>query len=202
MKNEDFYNQKIEELRQEGVTLKLSESDHILYMETRCSGFFIDSPLTFALAKGRKDSFEIFLHEYSHFTQYKENSPFWTGNKIHSFEAGDIIDLWISGKVDLNPVQLDDIFRRVMAVEYDCEQRTVQLIKDNSLDVNIENYIKKANAYVLSYQLVKKYRRWYVEGMSPYSVESIIEKMPSEWKDINEVLSEELEIAFRPSFFK
>lgn len=185
-----------EKCQQLGVLLLLEESEGIEFQNTGiiCNGYFVDQPipkLGVAIKKKLQDWFLVLIHEYSHLEQWAENSPTWTNNKIGHQDASDLLDLWLNHEVDLDQDTLDKIFQINIELESDCEKRAIQNIIKFNLEVNIEEYIQKANAYVLFYHVMKKYRRWYQIGKEPYSLPEIWSKMPTQMNlDYNQISDE------------
>jgi hypothetical protein len=88
------------------------------------------------------------------------------------------LDEWLTGE------EVEDIDQHISNcrdLELDNEKRTVEVIKKFNLDVDIDHYIKKANAYVQFYNYMKYSRRWCTPERSPYTNEKIISSMPNEF---------------------
>jgi hypothetical protein len=48
---------------------------------------------------------------------------------------------------------------RTVGVEFDCETRTVNLIKEMQLAISEKEYAQKANAYLMIHYFAKKHRK-------------------------------------------
>jgi hypothetical protein len=118
----------------------------------------------------RKDWIEILVHEYCHLTQWVDGFHLWE----ISDDALNKIDKWLGGGIVQN---IDKHLAIARDLELDNEKRSVALIKKWGLKVNVENYIRKANAYVQFYNYMGISRRWSKPGNSPYSNKKVIKTM-------------------------
>lgn len=180
------------------VKLLLSKESHVESGSILCNGYFSDEPkptLAVAMGKPIEQWLPILVHEYCHMRQWIEQSPYWTGNKLGKFEATDIIDMWLQDMVELSDSQKDLYFSKVIMVEKDCEERVVKLIKQFNLPIDPELYTQKANAYVLFYNVVKKYRKWYRPNQEPYNLAHIYEIMPKDFSGEYLSITEDQETA-------
>ena len=119
----------------------------------------------------RPDALEILAHEFGHFTQWKENIDLWEAVNV----SMPLVDDWLGGKDVPNIKKHLAVCRDL---ELDNEKRSVKIIKKFGLDIDIDRYIKKANAYVFFYTRLLATRKWATPKNSPYSNQKIIEKMP------------------------
>jgi hypothetical protein len=110
----------------------------------------------------RSDSLGILAHEYAHLTQWDEGIKLWdeSGNSMEK------IDSWLGGKRVHN-------IKRHLAVsrdlELDNERRTAKLIKKWKLSIDLNDYVKRANAYVHFYNWMYFSRKWSTPKNSPYT---------------------------------
>lgn len=118
-------------------------------------GYFSDGdPLDFSVAIKDPEWFTTFVHEYCHFLQYKEGKFIGdVAEKINNF------DEWLAGSIELEPEALEESTRLYQLCELDCEQRTVALLKEHKIVFDYETYIQDANAYVLSYEIIRCSRK-------------------------------------------
>ena len=86
-------------------------------------------------------------------------------------------DKWLNGKEYSNEA-INHHINNLIELEADCEQKTLNFIKNNHLDFDIKTLTQKANAYILFYHHVKKSGSWYDLGKEPYNNEKIFNKMP------------------------
>jgi hypothetical protein len=86
-------------------------------------------------------------------------------------------------------------------LELDNEKRTVKIIKEFSLPINITQYIKKSNAYVHFYNYMLISRRWCTPKNSPYTNKKVIESMSGKFDMEYKTLSKNLENIFTEEGF-
>ena len=166
--------------KENNIKLVLSPEKGVKFSEggILCNGYFDDITSTLACALGKDVSqwLVILLHESCHMDQWVEKVPEWTEN------AGmDNIEKWLNGDDSVNMKNIDNEIRTSIIVEVDCEKRTVEKIKKYGLDsiINIDEYIKKSNAYVLFYLWMRKNRKWYEIGKEPYNITDVVSVMPN-----------------------
>jgi hypothetical protein len=120
-----------------------------------CLGYFdewYEAGPRYAVAIGTKVSqwLPIAVHEFAHLMQWIEKVPAWTDQSIApSVCALDRLIEWVRGK-EFTESELDFLVRVAQEVERDCEERTVKLIIEHRLPVNLARYTKQANAYIYS----------------------------------------------------
>ena len=145
-----------------------------------CSGYFVDygNP-TLAVAMGKPvDQWVMVLaHESSHMDQWIEKSSAWTNNFVNGKESVDYIDEWCNGK-DISEEELNDLIKRSIGEEWDCERRTIEKAKEYNLPINIKEEAQKANSYILFYTMLKETRKWNKPGQAPYQIKEVWSQMP------------------------
>ena len=134
--------------------------------------------LTCAVGKPLEEWLPTFVHETCHKDQCIEQVDVWTDGIYGAYESMDFIDLWIRNLIELSPKQKDRYFKASIMVELDCEIRAIAKMEKYNLPINVIEYIQKANAYVLFYQVMRLTRKWYTIGKEPYNVESVWKAMP------------------------
>ena len=164
------------ELKKEGFKADLRNVSYVkLGPNIRCSGYFDDATKVLVCSMNKPDALDILVHEFSHFTQWKDQCKAWTN-------LGDSIDYmhsWLEGE------EVDNIEQHIMTardLELDNEKRAVKLIKKFGLSINIDAYIKRANAYVLFYNHMLTVRRWCKPTNMPYENKRVVEVMPINFK--------------------
>jgi len=174
-----------------GVKCRLKNVTYVkLSGNIKCSGYFDSEVPELVVAMNRKDWIEILVHEYCHLTQWVEQIPLW--NK--SATSLGKIDIWLSGG------EVKSINRHLGVardLELDNEKRSVALIKEWGLKVDVEHYIQKANAYVQFYNYMGITRRWSKPGNSPYSNENLINEMPDKFNMNYKKMSKKVEKVFK-----
>lgn len=165
------------------VTSELLDDDFSVLIHQKknvndCGGWFDPYNREFVVSMKNKMGFEILIHEYCHYIQWKIRRR-WFGNRA---KACGIVFEWIDGK-NYSKKVLDKAFRDVLELELDCELNSIALIKSYKLDVDIEKYVNASNAYLLFYQIVRKHRKWCRNG-SPYN-SKIMKLMDSTHKPLD-----------------
>jgi hypothetical protein len=157
-----------------GIKCKLKPVSYLrLSNNIKCSGYFDESSLELVCAMNREDSLEILVHEYAHMTQWLDNCDIW--KKMIKYDSVNKMDAWLSKKEVVRDYKKHiDI---VKYLELDNEKRSVNIIKKFNLDIDLDHYIKKANAYVQFYNHIKTTRRWSTPKNSPYTNVSVINVM-------------------------
>jgi len=174
----EFVNHVERQCKEHGVELELSDRSYLdLSDQIKCGGYFDSDIPKLACAKGNKNFKELFVHEYCHMTQWLEKLPLWD----ESIESINLIDRWIEKKEIKN---IKNHIRLAKELELDNEKRVVETIRKWKLDIDIEQYTKKANAYVLFYLYLQESRKWSVPGNSPYENKRILEHMSDKF-DMN-----------------
>ena len=126
------------------------------------------------VAAGAIGWFEVFVHEYGHFTQWRDQCRPWRDLK----DSCQIFDAWINTGKDFSDKTVDRAYKAVRNMELDCERRAVKLIKKFDLPIDVKSYIKKANVYIYYHAYIRKYRKWY-KDTAPYRSKRICKLMPT-----------------------
>lgn len=170
----------IERCREHKVKIILDPTKVEFAPGSECSGLFSQDPLELTVAINRPVEMwlPVMVHESCHMDQHLENSKIWTDCYIKDHDSSNILDMWLSGVVDLNPVQLKDVLDRLLNMELDCERRSVEKIKKFKLPIDPTEYIQKANAYVYFYRAIARTRKWTSAERSPYRNNAVWPLMP------------------------
>lgn len=193
-KTEAFISFVKEECKKNGVIFKPYKRGYIkLTNDIKCGGFFDDGSdpetrkATLAFAQGRADYLELLVHEYCHMTQWIDGIDLW------EVSAGSMstVDEWLSG-VDHPMEKVEAALNASRDLELDNEKRSAEMFKKWDLPVDVDLYIKKANAYVLFYNYLKTSRKWSVPGNAPYTNKNILEAMSDKFDMDYENLSDGL----------
>jgi len=148
----------------------------VLSGNIRCSGYFCEETMRLVVAGNSKDWLGILVHEYAHLTQWQDKSTnIWkTGSTGVTH-----LDDWLGGK-KIRSVK--KAIEQSRDLELDNEKRSVKLIKKWKLPIDLNDYIKKANAYVQFYNYMRYSKRWSRPGNAPYSNKVIYEAMPTNFR--------------------
>lgn len=183
-----FISYAIMELLDAEVTIHLAQEEFVHEPSDgiECNGFFSDNePPEFycALGKPFDDWFYIFIHEFCHFEQWRERIPLWFDTEGQEIEAKYFN--WITGELELSKRTAKKYMQIMRALELDCEKRATEKMKEFKIQIDIEEYTKRCNAYVFFYNYTLLRRKWYSSGTypEPYRVPEILAIMPSTFLD-------------------
>ena len=189
-----------------GVAITMLPTESVLYgtqQDIRVSGYFIDRPLV-KLCVGVGGDFDrwmpILLHEACHMDQWIENDPTWSEAFLDGREATDWLDDWTRSRIELNDERKQDVIRRAMLVEMNCEQRVVKAVARYGIPMDVESYIQKANAYVFSYAWAGISRQWHSEERAPYRLPEVWQAAPTRFPLDLSTIPDELLTAYRNAY--
>lgn len=131
-----------------------------------CGGYFDGDAKVLAVATGRDTQVWLgtLLHEYCHVTQWVESQPLW-----RAYDEG--MWRWLDGNRVRDP---EKAVRSVQALEEDCERRTIRLIQELGAPVDLERYVRGANAYIHFHNVLLETRKWYRPDASPIEDERVL----------------------------
>jgi hypothetical protein len=175
------------------ISCKLKDVNYLKPVPSiRCTGYFDDENKTLQVAMKQKDSFEILVHEYSHLTQWIDKVPVYM--KANKYLLA--VDKWIAG-TNLPSAVVDAAIQGTVDLELDNEKRAVKLIDKYNLSIDIDAYIKKANAYLYFYHWMRRTRKWSGPNNSPYRNKNIIAAMPTTFRGKYDKLPKRFEKLFK-----
>ena len=150
-----------------GVAVLLQPTPKVFSGNVYSGGYFDGDNRVLAVGIGRdEDSWlGILLHEYCHLTQWVENQPVWRQYREEMWD-------WLAGKRIRNPEQA---VRSVQATEEDCERRTIRLAVEMQAPIDLEKYIRGANAYIHFHNVILETRKWYREDASLIDDPAVLE---------------------------
>ena len=196
--DKNFVGYAIAECVKKGVSVYFKNKDFVWTDNTKCSGFFDENNkiIVVATKKSQKNFFPIFVHEFCHFQQWSEEDPVFldTSNNI---ELDSDMWNWLEGE----KVPMSRVRKSILAyqkLELDCEKRVIQKIKDFGLSIEMNNYIKMANVYVLFYSLLLKTRKWYYKP--PYNSSKLLKIIPNEFITSFEIPEKFEKIAYKECY--
>ncbi len=147
-----FIGYAINDLLNHNVSITLRSKK---YLRDITDGWFSsDKKLKFVCNLGDcKDlRISIFLHEYSHFIQWKTKSHYWIGE-----EYNNAYQEYFEFKGIENQLKYQHL---IQEVEQDCDKIAVNLIKKHMLDIDIDQYIRESNWYIWMYNIVSELNKW------------------------------------------
>lgn len=155
MTNEEFIGMTIPQLIEEGITVKLLKQSR----SRGCAGWFDSGKKELVVCTKHPDFFMVYIHEFCHFIQWRDHKEMW--DKLT--EGTSKFFNWLHN---------DGVHggrKQAQELELDCEQRAVKLIKAHELEVDLDKYIQKANAYLYSYLITEKKQKWPVATNKVYA---------------------------------
>jgi len=166
-----------------GVVNELLEDKFSVFLHQKvkvedCGGWFDCEEKELTVALDNPMGFEILIHEYSHFQQWKHFKEWFLK---HNGGVG-ILFGWLDD-TDYSDDILDLAWRDTVALELHCEQLSLNLIETFDLPVDVDKYRRAANAYLLFYQFVRSKRLW--SKKSPYNNDAILAAMPNELQTLD-----------------
>lgn len=181
----DIFYETLQKAYRNGIKVTISE-DYIIKDGLDFGGYFDvkEKELAIATVYSPDVWVPIFIHESCHLDQWLEGTDIWTEN---TDGLEDFID-WLQNKKEFeNPDDLSGMCRSAQLIEVDCEKRTVEKCKEWGIKLP-SDYIRRANAYILSYQWCRINRKW----MGDYEDKRILKLIPNKWMDSYEDISKNL----------
>lgn len=176
IETEDLFKYTIRKALANGITMNFVDAESVIAPDgLECAGYFESDDELFAIATGQPPSewIPLFLHESCHMDQYIEGSPVWFDNYKNLEKFFSILTGEYEPK---NAEEISRLRKSVIAIELDCEKRTVSKSKFWKININRPLYIKQANAYMISYLWMEKHKKW-IHGV--YENPSVYKLMPS-----------------------
>lgn len=180
---EDFLEKVKKDCIKNDVRLFLHHEKYVVEEWGGCAGYFdaTDRMIVVATKKKKSDWLGVLAHEYCHMLQWSRSINIWNDCFENGLDTFEMIDLWLKDLVELTDEQKHSYIDRTIKLERDCEQRTVSMIIKYDLPIDIDEYIRYANAYIGFYAAMAEYRTWYDPLKAPYNSKRIAAKMPSDF---------------------
>ncbi len=209
-----FIADSIFELIEHEVAVFLGNEDHVrLYDSIDVNGYFILYPeRKFAIATGMplENWLPVFVHEFNHFRQWKEQDPIYLkafphGKPGDDREAIEFINEWVEREVEFSDTEIQFYIERAREMEADCERRAYRMIEERNLPIDLATYAQMSNAYIHFYNFVGKNREWYAIGKEPYRTLQVVQAMNTtiddDFSTINEEYMELFETHCMPEWY-
>jgi hypothetical protein len=118
--------------------------------------------------------FEVFLHEYCHYLQWKNNRDLWD----RSLLTYDTLFEWIDKpESNYTEEELNQSLHDILELEHDCENKALRLLQNNPIEgVSVDKYIRAVNAYLLHYHINRSIRK---RPKNPIYSERVLSHMPN-----------------------
>ncbi len=178
-----FIADSIFELIEHNVEVLLGGTNYVRgrpYDSIKVNGYFILKPkriLAVATGMPLEVWLPVFVHEFNHFRQWKEQDPIYLRAFQDGREAIEFIDEWVDRMVDYPDEEIQSYIERAREMEADCERRTYRMIEEHNLPIDLANYAQISNAYIHFYNYVNRRREWYQVGKEPYRTLEIVQEM-------------------------
>ena len=173
-----FLNHVIKDCKENNIKFKFSKKSHVKLSEgSYCSGYFCeeDRELVVTTKPSQEEWLRLIVHEWNHMQQWKEQCPEWKADDVN-----EIFD-WYCGDVELHPKTAWKYSMTALNLELDCEKRSVETIILFDLPLDIQEYTRRANAYVMFYHAAYKNRSWSRKFREPYNIPEIVNAMSPEF---------------------
>ena len=171
------------------VKCNLNNTKQCNFGKGRCSGFFEQSIPELRVAMQNDVWLSILVHEYCHVRQWIEKDPIWIKNiEDKSYEEWERMS---QGE----EIDVEYHLSNIRELELNNERRSVALIKELDLPIDVRDYTKKANSYIMFYNYMKISKRWC--KFPPYKNKRIMEAMPDTFSLNYTKLPKRLETIYR-----
>lgn len=171
-----FFDFLYKTLKRYKCVLKISSSD-VFIDNNMVDGYFSWDSKEIMICIESINWLSTLVHEFCHLLIYKSCTR--KENNLRNKALGNMFD-WVSHDIELDEKEIIRSVNIVKHMELECERKTVEIIKEYSLPIDIVQYTKEANAYVLFHDFVKLNRQWttstYIANMT-----KVLECMSSEF---------------------
>lgn len=191
MSTSNLLGHMMEELVEAGIEIHLHPAKRIASDDGgTISGGFSDEEKLLEVAAKRDDWLLVLAHEYCHFKQWQDG----IFDELEVIAAYSVFTPWLLKKRELPPEMLETFIRKMQWLEWENENRTIELLRQFRVDFDEEDYIKKVNIYLHSYELCRRTRKWHKKSL--YDVPELLELVSGD-----EIIGEE-EWALLPEGFE
>lgn len=167
MTNEQFLGNTLAEMVSSGVTVQFNKR---IYNSKHSYNFFNDDPkpelYVNYFSEHIDDWFTIYIHEYGHFLQWKNEWEKWEPYNKYVVSMNSYLD-------NENNTVTRKTVRKIQEIEIDCEKKVLKLIKKHKLHIDVAEYTQNTNLYIYCHIFFRKYRKFY----TPYNKE-LLQMMP------------------------
>jgi hypothetical protein len=179
MTKSEFLAKAIQELLGDNISVFLHNKEQLA---GGYGGWFeAGDKMELVVAMKHKLSFEIFIHEYCHYLQWRENKEGWE----EQTPDYDLLFTWIMHlDKEYSEEQLQKSLETIIRFEHDCESRVLNLAEQLGIeDFDRPKYIRAVNAYLWSYHIAKELR---LKSKNTIYTPKIMEVMPDRFvEDVN-----------------
>lgn len=171
----DFVQKCMKELWKDGYTIQFVGLPNL----NGASGWFDAELQQFVVCVQNDYFFEVFLHEYNHYQQWKEDIKYW---KRVEQELSYFWKMTSRNAPPTKPYSIKRLRKAALAViklEMDCEMRAVKMIQEYGFSIDVEEYRKASNAYFWVYGFAVELGKWITKPI--YGIKGLVEKMGTEY---------------------
>ncbi len=182
------------------ITFLISGLDYVKWGDNKSNGFFNPETSEMAISIGKpvEKWLNTLVHESCHFDQWVQNCKEWRDMMAYKPDAcTQLFEYWVDGEKKITKEHAIKIAGIMRDLELDNERRTIEKIKKYNLPINIKEYAKGAGAYVMFYNYIGKYKKWYKIGKEPYNNKKIRRLMPTNLYGKYDKLTLKLEKLFK-----
>lgn len=181
------------------ITFLMSSLDYVQGGDNKSNGFFNEETKEMAISIGKpmEKWLDILVHESCHFDQWVQNCKVWRDMIAEKPNACIQLFEWLQDERKLSPEKAIKIASVMRDLELDNERRTIEKIKKYKLPINVKEYAQKAGAYIIFYNYIGKYKKWYKIGKEPYNNKKLRCLMPTNLRGKYDVLTPKLEKLFK-----
>lgn len=152
-----YFKEAVEELVDNKIDLHFSRTRKV----DDCGGYFCPETKALSVAIWNKDWFSIFIHEYNHYKQWKQQTKLWTSVEDIDFFA----DFPKRYALD------------TQLMEQECDRMVYKDIKYHKLE-GMKNYVSESNAYHVSYLNMVEKKKFLIK--SPFRFKDILDLCPND----------------------
>lgn len=186
------YFQKLDKKCQKhGITLKVG-GGKAFNLGGRCGGYFDDTNKILAVAIGIKNIGKIIAlaeHEANHMRQWLNPRSIWHRKGIKNGHAR--FSYYLAGQ---RIYKAEQCMMATLAIEHDCERKTLRALRKWQKYVNLKQATKRANSYLLSHWHMLETKKWPTN--TPYD-QKILKHCPDSLVKNPRKVPESLKKAFR-----
>jgi hypothetical protein len=154
------------------------------YVDKDYSGLFDHINKTLRVATWHKPEFwvPIFLHEYCHFKQWKEQTEHWVNAENSPFMD------WLYDS-SIKDIDYNKECHLCQLMEQECDRKVIRLMLHYKMIGHmrdVQRCIKAMNLYHISYQVMKEERSW-LRKASACCIEELYDMVPGSFLDAEEL---------------
>tara|TARA_R110000868_G_scaffold329360_1_gene590223 strand:+ start:206 stop:802 length:597 start_codon:yes stop_codon:yes gene_type:complete len=190
MTKNNFIGKCITEMIKDGTTVRFNKR---IYDSKHSYSYYLESPKEFVISyfNGEKedDWFWDFIHEYSHYIQFKYEERKWKKYDKYCVAFSSFIE---GERKTISP----EIIRKVQEVEADGNAKAYELMRKHKIKINVDRYIQNNNLYIVCHAFMAKYKHFFF----PNSIKALklIPTYPLSMKEIEELANnKELEAIYK-----